>query len=234
MEGGGRRKGGIDQEKRRIVAMFFCGSNFAAKPLRETTPPHSIPLKSIILLSLLTPLGQPCFWLRPQFMRLRLGSESSFAPLLHAERQLVCPTMAASQPVKLCFVTVGATASFHLLLQAVLDQPFWDALHRAGYTHLLVQYGKDGKSLFEECLGKTPNQHGINIKGFDFNREGLEEEMGLAQSSPSEHRSGGMIISHAGKDLCGLLPFSFSPSIYKLRREPAQGSFVHAQVKEHN
>ncbi|PLB50289.1 UDP-N-acetylglucosamine transferase subunit alg13 [Aspergillus steynii IBT 23096] len=106
--------------------------------------------------------------------------------------------MAASQPDKLCFVTVGATASFHLLLQAVLGQPFLDALYQSGYTHLLVQYGKDGRSLFEEYLGKTPNRHGITISGFDFNHEGLDREMGLTQCSSSENRSGGMIISHAG------------------------------------
>ncbi|KAI9039914.1 N-acetylglucosaminyldiphosphodolichol N-acetylglucosaminyltransferase catalytic subunit ALG13 [Aspergillus affinis] len=106
--------------------------------------------------------------------------------------------MATSQPDKLCFVTVGATASFHLLLQAVLDQPFCDALHRIGYTHLLVQYGKDGRSLFEESLAKISDRHGIKLNGFDFNHEGLDGEMGLAQCNPSENRSGGVIISHAG------------------------------------
>lgn len=126
--------------------------------------------------------------------------------------------MAASQPDKLCFVTVGATASFHLLLQAVLEQAFWDALHRSGYTHLLIQYGKDGRSLYEESLGKVSNRHGIQISGFDFNHEGLDGEMALCQCNPSENRSGGMIISHAGNEKL-VWPVAWNPlHLYQCRR----------------
>ncbi|KAF5859512.1 N-acetylglucosaminyldiphosphodolichol N-acetylglucosaminyltransferase catalytic subunit alg13 [Aspergillus alliaceus] len=104
--------------------------------------------------------------------------------------------------MKLCFVTVGATASFHLLLRAVLDEKFLAALHEADYTHLLVQYGKDSQTLFQELLSKyppgSPGRHGIEIDGFDFNNAGLDGEMRLAQASPSEGRDGGLIISHAG------------------------------------
>ncbi|KAA8649847.1 N-acetylglucosaminyldiphosphodolichol N-acetylglucosaminyltransferase catalytic subunit ALG13 [Aspergillus tanneri] len=110
--------------------------------------------------------------------------------------------MATSHPAKLCFVTVGATASFHQLLHAVLDQSFLVALHQFGYTHLLVQYGKDGRSLFEESLRQhlpgSTSHHGLEIDGFDFNAEGLDEEMRLAQLNPAENRSSGLIISHAG------------------------------------
>ncbi|THC90438.1 hypothetical protein EYZ11_010097 [Aspergillus tanneri] len=116
--------------------------------------------------------------------------------------------MATSHPAKLCFVTVGATASFHQLLHAVLDQSFLVALHQFGYTHLLVQYGKDGRSLFEESLRQhlpgSTSHHGLEIDGFDFNAEGLDEEMRLAQLNPAENRSSGLIISHAGNHLCGL------------------------------
>ncbi|KAL5361401.1 hypothetical protein BJX96DRAFT_151927 [Aspergillus floccosus] len=104
--------------------------------------------------------------------------------------------------MKLCFVTVGATASFHQLVQAVLEETFLNALHQAGYTHLLVQYGKDSRTVFEECLRRyppgSPGLHGMEIDGFDFNHAGLDREMRLAQASPSEGRSGGLIISHAG------------------------------------
>ncbi|KAL4896816.1 hypothetical protein BDV59DRAFT_171626 [Aspergillus ambiguus] len=104
--------------------------------------------------------------------------------------------------MKLCFVTVGATASFHQLVRAVLEDSFLGALHQAGYTHLLVQYGQDSRSVFEECLQRhppgSPGRHGIEIDGFDFNHAGLDQEMRLAQGSPSEGRSGGLIVSHAG------------------------------------
>ncbi|KAB8224684.1 hypothetical protein BDV33DRAFT_144504 [Aspergillus novoparasiticus] len=106
------------------------------------------------------------------------------------------------RPMKLCFVTVGATASFHLLLQAILDDRFLAALHEANYTHLLVQYGKDSQALFEELLSKyppgSPSRHGIEIDGFDFNHAGLDREMRLAQARPDDGQNGGLIISHAG------------------------------------
>lgn len=102
--------------------------------------------------------------------------------------------------MKCCFVTVGATASFHELVQAVLQEEFFKALHMSGYTHLLVQYGKDSHTVFEDCLKRyppgSPSRHGIEVDGFDFNHAGLDQEMRLAQKS--ENSDGGLIISHAG------------------------------------
>lgn len=110
---------------------------------------------------------------------------------------------AHNKPTKLCFVTVGATAAFTSLLLSVLDQSFLQALHRSDYTHLLVQYGQDGSAMFENFLVKyppgDPGRHGLEIDGFDFNQEGLGQEMRLAQASPSEGRILGMTVSHAGK-----------------------------------
>lgn len=104
--------------------------------------------------------------------------------------------------MKLCFVTVGATASFELLLQTVLDEPFLGVLKQHGYTHLLVQYGKDGQPIFENFVQNNPSgsetRHGIEIGGFDFNPAGLREEMCLAQTNTELGQNGGMIISHAG------------------------------------
>ncbi|GFN15916.1 N-acetylglucosaminyldiphosphodolichol N-acetylglucosaminyltransferase catalytic subunit alg13 [Aspergillus tubingensis] len=103
---------------------------------------------------------------------------------------------------KVCFVTVGATASFHLLLQSVLADQCLLALQKLGFTHLLVQYGKDGQALWDEFQNRCPpdseSRHGLEIAGFDFNQAGLDEEMGLARADPSEGRVGGLIISHAG------------------------------------
>lgn len=104
--------------------------------------------------------------------------------------------------MKLCFVTVGATASFELLLQYVFNETFLSALKQHGYTHLLVQYGKDGQAICENFTKKNPEgseaRHGIEIAGFDFNQAGLGEEMRLAQANAEFDQEGGMIISHAG------------------------------------
>ncbi|PYH84118.1 family 28 putative glycosyltransferase [Aspergillus uvarum CBS 121591] len=107
-----------------------------------------------------------------------------------------------NQSLKFCFVTVGATASFNLLIQSILEQPFLRELRAHGYTNLLVQYGKEGKILFDEFLRQYPpgseGQHGLLIDGFDFNPDGLDNEMRLAKAWPSEGRVGGLIVSHAG------------------------------------
>ncbi|GKZ35569.1 N-acetylglucosaminyldiphosphodolichol N-acetylglucosaminyltransferase catalytic subunit alg13 [Aspergillus brasiliensis] len=104
--------------------------------------------------------------------------------------------------MKVCFVTVGATASFHLLLQSVLADECLLALQKLGFTHLLVQYGKDGQSLWEDFQRRCPpgsdSRHGLEIDGFDFNQAGLDEEMRLTRANVSEGRIGGLLISHAG------------------------------------
>ncbi|OJJ64383.1 hypothetical protein ASPSYDRAFT_309311 [Aspergillus sydowii CBS 593.65] len=108
----------------------------------------------------------------------------------------------AQQARKLCFVTVGATASFHFLLESILDPGFLSALSQRDYTDLLIQFGKDGLSLFDEFVAKYPpgdlNRHGITVHGFDFNQAGLDNEMRLAQAKPAENRNSGLVISHAG------------------------------------
>ncbi|KAL4803620.1 glycosyltransferase family 28 C-terminal domain-containing protein [Aspergillus unguis] len=106
------------------------------------------------------------------------------------------------QTRKLCFVTVGATASFHLLLKSILNPIFLEALHRHAYTDLFIQYGKDGQDIFDEFMTTYPpgdqNRHGITVEGFDFNETGLDNEMRLAKANPTEDRSSGLVISHAG------------------------------------
>ena len=120
--------------------------------------------------------------------------------------------------MKLCFVTVGATASFHLLLEAVLDETFLEALQKLDYTHLLIQYGKDSRALFDDLRGKhRPEKYEIKVEGFDFNTAGLDHEMRMAQANPSDERAGGVIISHAGgsslKPSCPYLPSTSLPTL---------------------
>ncbi|KAL9013882.1 MAG: hypothetical protein Q9173_001459 [Seirophora scorigena] len=102
---------------------------------------------------------------------------------------------------KICFVTIGATASFDQLLQAVFSNAFFQALETLEYTHLLLQYGKNGKKLLEEldtsmAAGRKINRHDIEISGFDFNTKGLGQEMWSTKAA--QDRAEGVVISHAG------------------------------------
>ncbi|KAF7508422.1 hypothetical protein GJ744_009275 [Endocarpon pusillum] len=110
---------------------------------------------------------------------------------------------ATKKPCKVCFVTIGATASFDKLLKAVLDDPFLEALRRAEYTELLIQYGKEeGKAIYESFISREHDNVkrtcGINIAGFDFNTNGLGEQMRKAKGHPGNGSKEGLVISHAG------------------------------------
>jgi beta-1,4-N-acetylglucosaminyltransferase len=104
-----------------------------------------------------------------------------------------------SRPMKVCFVTTGATAPFTGLIEAILRPESIEALINEGYTHLLVQYGT-AKIVFTEKVDtaislfrSTHRTINITIGGMDFNSEGLQEQFRLAQLSK------GMAISHAGR-----------------------------------
>ena len=105
-----------------------------------------------------------------------------------------------SKPRKLCFVTIGATAAFDSLIEAVLSPELLQCLHDFGYTDLLLQYGKDGHTILEDFrsrLGtKSEENFGIQITGFDFNKKGLGSEMRAAKGDSG--RLEGVVISHAG------------------------------------
>lgn len=106
---------------------------------------------------------------------------------------------------KFCFVTIGATASFDGLLTAVFGGPFLEALRDANYTDLLIQYGKDGKAIYDKFTSEnaagSKKRCGLNITGFDFNARGLGQEMRKAKSDASGAKSEGVVISHAGTDI---------------------------------
>lgn len=103
---------------------------------------------------------------------------------------------------KVCFVTIGATAPFDLLLSRVLDQPFLEALKKASYTTLLIQYGKEGKAIFDTFdtnhpVG-SPGRFDLEILGFDFKQDGLQKEMRSTKADDTRNVTEGMILSHAG------------------------------------
>ena len=101
---------------------------------------------------------------------------------------------------KLCFVTTGATASFDELIAGTLSSAFLAALRDAGYTDLLLQYGKDGERILQKIQKDSAlngaQDHGLNIGGFAFKKDGLEKEMRAAKGE--DNGSEGVVISHAG------------------------------------
>lgn len=91
---------------------------------------------------------------------------------------------------KICFVTIGATATFPALLSCVLSEPFIATLASLDYTHLHIQHGSEpGPSMLAAYLAAHPNPP-ILLTGFDFEPAGLMDEMADAHS--------GVVISHAG------------------------------------
>ncbi|MCJ1475184.1 N-acetylglucosaminyldiphosphodolichol N-acetylglucosaminyltransferase catalytic subunit alg13 [Lambiella insularis] len=101
---------------------------------------------------------------------------------------------------KLCFVTIGATASFDALIAAALSLPFLEALKAAGYTELLLQHGVEGGKVLQAFKSATSSSKenilGLRISGFDFNKKGLVAEMKAAKGQDGGLE--GVVISHAG------------------------------------
>lgn len=103
-------------------------------------------------------------------------------------------------PKKVCFVTIGATASFASLIYAVLSTAFFAALEVYGYTDLLVQYGKDGEELYRRRLKEirdTGLYSRITASGFGLDAAGLGKYMRLAKAG-GEGGAEGVVVSHAG------------------------------------
>jgi beta-1,4-N-acetylglucosaminyltransferase len=116
---------------------------------------------------------------------------------------------ATRKPSKVCFVTIGATASFDKLLKAVLERSFLEALHDAKYTDLIIQYGKEGgKALYDRFISangeRVKQDTGLEITGFDFNTNGLDQEMRKAKGDPKISNKEGLVVSHAGWETISL------------------------------
>ena len=119
--------------------------------------------------------------------------------------------MASATPSrKLCFVTVGATAPFDLLIRASVTPSFLQYLASQNYTDLLIQHGKNGDKLLRDLLPEAMFDtsdplvdpwaiiEGIKISRFDFRKEGLQREMLAARGGSLGYRSAGVVICHAG------------------------------------
>ncbi|RMZ12844.1 hypothetical protein D0860_02776, partial [Hortaea werneckii] len=101
---------------------------------------------------------------------------------------------------KTCFVTIGATASFAALIRSALSSDTLSALDKLGYTDLVVQYGQDGKELFEGAMQqvKTAGSSNVNVTGFDLDKAGLGKYMRQAKGGGSRGGQEGVVVSHAG------------------------------------
>src|SRR3954451_211869 len=105
----------------------------------------------------------------------------------------------SSKKSKTCFVTVGATAPFEQLIEAILEPKFLKALHDAHYTELLVQHGYEGQGNLFNRLSGQPNvsefceNSKLKVSGFAFDKHGLDKYLRGAKDA------GGAVMSHAGQ-----------------------------------
>ncbi|KAI2795063.1 UDP-N-acetylglucosamine transferase subunit alg13 [Penicillium oxalicum] len=102
--------------------------------------------------------------------------------------------------VKLCFVTVGATASFHELVQAVLQDAFLAELEKHKFTRLLIQYGKGGQEVFDAYRAEYESGkvlHSIEIGGFELCSD-MTRYLSMVRKDDIRFQELGMMISHAG------------------------------------
>ena len=107
---------------------------------------------------------------------------------------------------RVCFVTIGATAGFRLLLEEVMSPSFQDRLLSLGYTDLIVQCGPD-LEFFQTNTAKNRDEMSYQgkrliIKSFAYTDDigSIMQLAGPADSQGQSDRRGyGVIISHAGE-----------------------------------
>lgn len=109
-------------------------------------------------------------------------------------------TACGSRPGKACFITVGATAPFDELVKAALCTSFLDALIKHNFTDLIIQWGNVElatlRTLCQDAQAGNLDRDGLRVRGFDFNRIGLGQEMRATKQNPGGVE--GVVISHAG------------------------------------
>jgi beta-1,4-N-acetylglucosaminyltransferase len=96
--------------------------------------------------------------------------------------------------IKECLITIGATAKFPGLIQAALTPECLQAFVDNGFTRLNFQCGESFGS-FESL--RPVDAKGLEIKAFDFNKNGLNKEMRACQANKGVSMKG-LVICHAG------------------------------------
>jgi len=84
------------------------------------------------------------------------------------------------------FVTVGTTL-FEALIEAATSKVALDWMIQAGYTHLILQYGKGRKPVLFQRYAQQGSDRTIEIELYDF-KPSLSDDMQKAD----------LIVSHAG------------------------------------
>jgi UDP-N-acetylglucosamine transferase subunit ALG13 len=100
------------------------------------------------------------------------------------------------------FVTTGATADFEELVANAVSDNTLTTLSELSFTHLTIQGGKLGE-YFESI--KPKDTRGITIRFFDFNKNGLHQEMRACQAKKGVSEEG-LVVCHAGEN--NARPFS--------------------------
>ncbi|KAF3058666.1 UDP-N-acetylglucosamine transferase subunit alg13 [Daldinia childiae] len=104
---------------------------------------------------------------------------------------------------KYAFVTIGASASFKLLIEEVLSEAFIAKLKSLRFTHLTIQCGPDYDyflSVEPESESDPDDPDELLITGFPYHDD-IRRYMELTSSShvnPTLKRERGLIITHAG------------------------------------
>lgn len=94
---------------------------------------------------------------------------------------------------KECLITVGATASFEELVQAALEPENLKLLKDNGFTTINFQCGPSLNTFHE----LKPAASGLDLVAFDFNKDGLHQEIMACKEVPGKSAKG-LAISHAG------------------------------------
>ena len=140
-----------------------------------------------------------CYWITTRATYTGLTGRGPYL-IASCSSQEMTTVGRSSTPRKVCFVTVGATASFNSLIQATLSPAFLAVLKQYGYTDLRLQHGSEGGKVLEELHESQdadgPQENGLKISGFDFNKQGLGVEMKAAKGG--NESAEGVVISHAG------------------------------------
>ncbi|POS85304.1 hypothetical protein EPUL_003000 [Erysiphe pulchra] len=93
-----------------------------------------------------------------------------------------------------CLVTTGATAVFPELIKSALSHGSLQALVNHKFTHITYQCG-ESLNIFKQWKPKVT--YDLILNAFDFNQEGLSEEMKRCKARVGISEAG-LVICHAG------------------------------------
>jgi beta-1,4-N-acetylglucosaminyltransferase len=97
--------------------------------------------------------------------------------------------------IKECLITTGATAKFPELVEAALSERCLKKFVENGFTRLTFQCGD---SMEEFSSLKPVDTKGLDIRGFAFNKMGLNKEIRDCQAKEGVSEEG-LVICHAGQ-----------------------------------